>query len=92
MGYSLTDTDGKTVTQGEANTADQQFSFTVNYPRLWWPHTHGEPYLYTLTLEVRQGAALLDSQQLKVGFRKVQHATLDENTGEVCFAFEINNR
>ncbi|MFC1633739.1 glycoside hydrolase family 2 TIM barrel-domain containing protein [Planctomycetota bacterium] len=90
--YTLTDGGGELVIQGEANTADRQFSFTVNQPRLWWPHTHGEPYLYTLTLEVRRGASLLDAKQVKVGFRKVEHVTLDENTGEARFAFKINNR
>ena len=90
--YSLTDADGKTIVRGIESTEDEEFSFTVNRPRLWWPHTHGKPYLYTLTLEVLQGVALLDTQQFKVGFRKIEHVTLDENTGEARFAFKINNR
>ncbi|MFC1761115.1 glycoside hydrolase family 2 protein [Planctomycetota bacterium] len=90
--YTLADAKGKPICQGTATTADRQFSFTVNQPRLWWPHTHGEPYLYTLTLEVLQGATLQDVQQCKVGFRKIEHVTLDENTGEARFAFKINNR
>ena len=90
--YTLKDADGKTVAQGEPTTADRQFDFTVNRPRLWWPHTHGKPYLYTLTLEVRQGVILLDMQRFKVGFRKIEHVTLDETTGEARFAFKINNR
>lgn len=90
--YSLANADGRTVAQGEDNTENGQFSFKVNRPRLWWPHTHGEPYLYTLTLEVYQGDAVLDMQQFKVGFRKIEHVTLDENTGEARFAFKVNNR
>lgn len=90
--YTLTDADGKTITQGEKNTGDRQFFFTVDHPQLWWPHTHGEPYLYTLTLEVLQDTSLVDLQQFKVGFRKVEHVTLDENTGEARFAFKINNQ
>ena len=90
--YALEDANGKPVCQGTATTADRQFSFTVNQPRLWWPHTHGTPYLYTLTLEVHQGDAVLDRQPFKVGFRKIEHVTLDENTGEARFAFKINNR
>jgi beta-mannosidase len=43
-------------------------------------------------LEVLQGVALKDAQQFKVGFSKVEHVTLDENTGEARFAFKINDR
>ena len=90
--YRLTDAEGKTVARGKANSEDREFSFTVNRPRLWWPHTHGTPYLYRLTLEVYHSDTVLDRQQFKVGFRKIEHVTLDETTGEARFAFKINHR
>ena len=37
-------------------------------PKLWWPHTHGEPALYPLQLEI--GAQVIDLG--KVGFRTIE--------------------
>ncbi|MFC1762596.1 glycoside hydrolase family 2 protein [Planctomycetota bacterium] len=90
--YSLTDADGETVARGAVSTNDPSFSFTVERPRLWWPYTHGEPHLYTLTLDVVDGDRLLDTQSFKVGLRSIERVSLDENTGEARFAFKINHR
>jgi beta-mannosidase len=46
----------------------------VHLPRveLWWPHTHGEPALYPVTLELRVDRKDVSCDCGKVGFRKVE--------------------
>ncbi len=45
----------------------------VSDPVLWWPHDHGDPYLYSYTLELtdRYGN-LLQTLDDKIGFRRVK--------------------
>jgi len=44
----------------------------VSAPRLWWPHTLGEPYLYRLDIGARGGdGALSDQHAVTFGIRKV---------------------
>jgi len=90
--YTLLDADRKTIYQGQAETKDRQLNFKVDDPRLWWPHTHGHPYLYQLKMEVIEGAKVIDEQTFNVGFRRIEKVDLDENTGEARFAFKINNQ
>lgn len=41
--------------------------------RLWWPHDHGEPYLYNSALEVRNAEnELLQIKEEYIGFREVK--------------------
>jgi beta-mannosidase len=41
--------------------------------RLWWPHDHGDPYLYSSVLEVRNAEnELLQIKQEYIGFREVK--------------------
>jgi beta-mannosidase len=55
---------------------------TVEIPdvELWWPHTHGEPALYEVKLEI-EGIAALDLG--RVGFRTL---TLDRSGGDFSLA------
>ena len=42
-------------------------------PDLWWPHSHGEPTLYTLTVSLHDDeGGLLDSRSQSIGFRRVR--------------------
>ncbi len=45
----------------------------LNNPRLWWPHDHGDPYLYSYSIELadRYGN-LLQTKTSRLGFRKVK--------------------
>jgi beta-mannosidase len=51
-------------------------------PRLWWPHTHGTPYLYCL--EITAGNSNLVRH---IGFRRLR---IERRDGD--FAIEINGR
>jgi beta-mannosidase len=43
----------------------------VAQPRLWWPHTHGEPVLYAARLRVRAGGRETVHELAPVGFRTI---------------------
>ena len=43
----------------------------VEGPRLWWPHTLGEPELYTLSLRAIVGGRRSDASQTTFGIREV---------------------
>ena len=64
----------------------------VHAPLLWWPHTHGEPNLYTLTVELEQDGAVRDRRTVVVGIREIQFQGQDIDTGEPRFRFTVNGR
>jgi exo-1,4-beta-D-glucosaminidase len=47
-------------------------ALVVAEPRLWWPHTLGEPVLYDLDLEVTAGEAVSDAARVRFGIREVE--------------------
>jgi beta-mannosidase len=49
----------------------------IEAPRLWWPHTHGEPDLYAARLRVRAGGQGVVHQLAPVGFRTIGVDTAD---------------
>jgi beta-mannosidase len=66
------------VAVGET-TADLQpggGTIRVPRPRLWWPHTHGEPFLHTLTVTAEHGEL-----RRGVGFRHLDYAADLERDG-----------
>lgn len=62
-------------------------------PKLWWPSRYGTPNLYSLKLELVDGASgeILDKFEKDVGFRraKVIQEPLKDQDG-TSFYFEIN--
>ena len=55
----------------------------VKNPKLWWPHTHGEPYLYEVRAQIDGAVYALG----RVGFREV---TIDRGADGKGFGFVIN--
>ncbi|WP_027630358.1 beta-mannosidase [Ruminiclostridium cellobioparum] len=49
-----------------------ELRITVEKPQLWWPRTHGKPYLYTICICC--GSKKGDQLIKKVGFRKLELA------------------
>ena len=73
--WNLFDSAGQKVDMGYlASYKDQGVLYTeLANPELWWPHDHGEPYLYTYTLEVNDPyGKLLDTFSGRLGFRRVK--------------------
>ena len=73
--WILTDDLGMTVLT-ETRLADHdkmEISSSLKHPQLWWPHDHGEPYLYSSVFELRdENGILIQTIYDKIGFRRVQ--------------------
>lgn len=75
LSWNLSDASGNKIDMGYLNVYnDKGVLFTeIANPELWWPHDHGEPYLYTYSLELRnQNGILLQTWKGHLGFRRVK--------------------
>lgn len=79
--WRLTGPQGEAVAHGQALPG--AFDIPVEQPKLWWPHTHGQPQLYTLELELAQGERVCDRRALRVGIRDIQHLRRDRSNSMV---------
>ena len=75
LAWNLYDSSGIKVDMGYLDVYNDKgvlFSELTN-PQLWWPHDHGEPYLYSFTLELSdQYGSLLHTRKGHIGFRRVK--------------------
>ncbi len=75
VAWTLTDSAGSKVDMGYLNSYHDKgvlYSELAN-PELWWPHDHGDPYLYFYTLELAdQYGKLLQTFRGHIGFRRVK--------------------
>ncbi len=55
-------------------------------PALWWPHTHGDPSLYAVSLEVSRGGAIERVALGRTGFRSIR---IVQDDGD--FAVRVND-
>ena len=76
-----------------AGRSQQTFEMDVPDPRLWFPWDHGEPHLYTLTVEAQHDGRVLDHVTESVGLRTI---TLKRNPGSppdaVDWTFVVNGQ
>ena len=47
--------------------------FSLNHPKLWWPNTYGEPFLYTCEMELSYNDRKIDSKQFQFGVRRFDY-------------------
>lgn len=97
-GVLVAEVDGKTAKQavelgaGEAKTvrleAAQFAALKVLHPKLWWPYTIGNPYLYEAKLWFEADNQISDSTTMSVGIRQVT----SELTEKGHRLFKINGR
>ena len=94
LGWALTDSGGQEVASGSqaATASATEFEINVPNPKLWWPRTHGTPYLYRLCVSLGDQTELMDSCTVRVGIREVRLALTDPVTGGKCFRLEINGQ
>jgi len=60
----------------------------ISDPKLWWPHTLGDPHLYTAGFEFRAGGKTFDAKNVEFGIRTVSdYFTEDGHRG-----FKINGK
>ncbi|MBQ0736348.1 glycoside hydrolase family 2 protein [Aquimarina celericrescens] len=70
--WRLLNKDGVSVIERETDKKEIM-SFSFDQPLLWWPHDHGDPYLYTSVFQLKnQNGKVIDEKQQQVGFRKVK--------------------
>jgi len=50
----------------------------VPEPRLWWPKGYGEPYLYTVTAQLRRGSQVLAERVDRLGIRRLDLERTDD--------------
>ncbi len=75
MAWNLADSSGNKVDMGYLKSyMDRGVLYTeIANPELWWPHDHGEPYLYSYTLKLTdQSGKLLQTYSGHMGFRRVK--------------------
>ena len=85
------------------NQEKETIHTTLTGIHLWWPHDHGEPYLYSSVLEIKgpEGNAL-DRVKRKIGFREIdlvmnegtwsEPAIFPKTRSVPPFALQINGR
>ncbi len=52
----------------------------VNNPKLWWPNTYGEPFLYAMHVTFDINGAPSDAKDTNFGIRKITYAVPPEQT------------
>jgi beta-mannosidase len=66
--WTLKDDNGKEVLRSE-DKAELSFA----NPRLWWTHDHGQPMLYTSTLQLFNASGkVIQTLESKIGFRRIK--------------------
>lgn len=66
------------------------FDLEISSPKLWFPHTAGEPHLYQYEISLIKGNLLLDKKSGRFGVRKIELIKKDEKNS--CFVFEVNGK
>lgn len=71
------------------------FDLEISFPKLWFPHTAGEPHLYQYEISLINGRFAnrsynLDKKSGRFGIRKIELIKKDEQGN--CFVFEINGK
>jgi beta-mannosidase len=65
---------------------------TVQEPRLWWPHDHGNPELYDISIQLICSGNVMDEYTGRFGIRTVELIQEDQSEGKQSFFFKINNK
>lgn len=86
----ITDPDGgKTVTQHLAQK-DNKIDTAIDNPRLWYPNGYGSQPLYSVNINLKQGNAILESRQYRIGLRTIELRQEEDEWGK-SFTFVVND-
>ena len=75
--------------QGEVVVESNNLKLRVNSPQLWWPNGYGEQPLYDLTVELLNGAVVIDTYTKRIGLRTIVLDRQKDQWGE-SFQFKCN--
>ncbi|KJK25228.1 glycoside hydrolase [Burkholderiaceae bacterium 16] len=84
--FSAVDGDGEPLCAGQLRRVDAHTlagALRIAHARLWWPHTHGEPYLYRIDATLQGGTLACG----RIGFRTIE---ADRGAAPGAFALRIN--
>lgn len=75
----------------QANQSQYQIPFSIKNPKLWWTHNLGEPFLYTIQVELIHNKNILETHAKKLGVRSIELITEKDSIGE-SFYFKLNGK
>lgn len=82
-------------TPGYSHTLNEKeaenFDFTLDSPKLWWPKPYGDPFLYDVKVRLLKEGKTADKMQFRFGIRTVELIQEPEDSGR-SFRFRINGR
>lgn len=91
LSAKLLDAQGHLINSAQAK-AGELLNLRLKNPKLWWPRGWGKPYLYTLSIELRDKAGkLLDTYSYPVGIREIKFINRPDTHG-TSFYFEVNKQ
>ncbi|MCH2489795.1 MAG: glycoside hydrolase family 2 protein [Flavobacteriales bacterium] len=77
--------------QVDPTVSEYTVPIQIKHPKLWWPHTHGDPFLYDFALQIEHRNTVIDSISKKIGLRTVELITEKDSIGET-FYFKVNGK
>jgi beta-mannosidase len=83
--------DQETTVSVEAGRSSAVATVEVGSVRRWWPHGHGEPALYPVSVRLADDSAALDGWDGRVGFREVRVDATPDDHG-TPFTLVVNGR
>src|SRR5690625_2023260 len=87
---SLTDPAGKTTSKTvEASKLNENISFIIEQPELWWPNGYGEQPLYEVTETIKTSGQELDQKKYRIGLRTTEVKHEPDQWGK-SFEFYVN--
>lgn len=93
IGVTVTDPNGQPVAvekKGYSRVTALNHKVVIDNPKLWWPRGYGKQELYTVKVELLNGAGKsLDIWEQKIGLRRMTVNTEKDEWGN-CFAHEVN--
>jgi len=69
--------------------SSNNFTLTIQSPKLWWCNGLGEPYLYTIKCLIKKNGILLDEKEIRVGIRTITLVHEKDSIGK-SFYFKLN--
>lgn len=73
------------------NQTQYDIPFTIKNPSLWWTHNLGDPFLYDIDVDLKQGRKKLERYSKKLGIRSIELITETDSIGE-SFYFKLNGK
>ncbi|MGB8451650.1 MAG: glycoside hydrolase family 2 protein [Anaerocolumna sp.] len=68
---------------------EEEITFEIDNPQLWWPHGFGGQPLYEVIFELEENSRLLESKKLRIGLRTISISQKDDKWGK-SFAIMVN--